>query len=461
MASNAAGDSGVTMEAAAAPVSSYRWYVVGTLSLAYCFSAIDARILTLLVIPIKQDLGLSDFQISLLQGFAFALLYSVAAIPVGRMVDVARNRSRIIVVGVLFWSLMTMMCGLARSFWQLFAARIGVGVGEATLSPTAYSLISDYFDSKRRALAISFYAIGYPIGGGLALIIGGALLQFFTNKGGASLPFVGALEPWQLVFITVGLPGVIIASLLLTIREPVRRELARGYENRVMPISETFRYLATHWRIYGMLIGSISLIGMLAIGVTLWYPTFLIRTYQMPIAQVGFYYGTVMLVCGTVGTIIGGWLSGRLMRKGQADANMRIVLVTTILKAAPLIIGPLMPNPFLALSFMAVGTLIGQAAQGVMISAIQDVTPNQLRGQVMALTLLFVNLVGLGLGASFIAAITDFGFGDESALRYSISIAGAVLLPIIVVMIWGGLPAYRRALVSMGNGGNGPAPETR
>lgn len=443
MATSAASEPALTRSE---PGAVYRWYVVIILSLAYCFSAIDARVLTLLVIPIKQDLGLSDFQISLLQGFAFALLYSVAAIPIGRLVDTSRNRTRLIVWGVLFWSMMTMLCGLARGFGSLFAARIGVGVGEATLSPTAYSLISDYFDSRRRALAISVYAIGYPIGGGLALIIGGALLHYFTGIGGGILPVIGALAPWQMVFIVVGLPGAIIALLLLTIREPERRELAKGYEGRAMPLSETFAYLRANWPLYGVLIGTISLIGMLSIGVSLWYPTFLIRTYGMTIGEVGLYYGMVMLVCGAVGTLMGGWLSGRLMRAGRADANLQIVLVTTVLKALPLIVGPLMPNATLALAFMAVGTLIGQAAQGVIISAIQDVTPNQLRGQVMALTLLCVNLVGLGLGASFIAAITDFGFGDEGAIRYSIALAGAILLPVIVGLLLVGLPIYRKAL---------------
>jgi MFS family permease len=431
------------------PGTAYRSYVVAVLFLAYCVSAIDARVLTLLVIPIKKDFGLTDFQISLLQGFAFAVLYSVAAIPIGRRVDTSRNRVRIIVWGVLFWSFMTMMCGAARGFGQLFVARIGVGIGEATLSPTAYSIISDYFDSKRRALAISFYAIGYPIGGGLALILGGVLLHHFTGIGGALLPVLGEMKPWQMVFFVVGLPGVLVAVLLMTIREPKRRELAKGYEDRAMPLFETFVYLRAHWRLYGMLIGTISLIGMLSIGVTLWYPTFLIRTYGMSITEVGFYYGTVMLVCGTVGTLGGGWMSGYFVRKGRADANLRIVLVTTILKAVPLIIGPLMPNATLALVFMATGTLIGQAAQGVMIAAIQDVTPNQLRGQVMALTLLFVNLIGLGLGASVIAAITDFGFGDESAIRYSISLTGAILLPLIIVLIISGMPVYRRALERM------------
>lgn len=426
----------------------YRWYVVAVLFLAYTFSAIDARVLTLLVIPIKQDLGLTDFQISLLQGFAFALLYSVAAIPIGRYVDSSNRRSRLVTLGVLFWSAMTIMCGVARSFGALFAARIGVGIGEATLSPTAYSLISDYFDKRRRALAISFYAIGYAIGGGLALIIGALLLEKFTGHGPMTLPVLGTLQPWQMVFVMVGLPGVIIGALVATIREPKRRELAKGYAGAV-PLREVLAYARQRWQVYAMLIGSVSLIGMLAIGVSLWYPTFLIRTYGMSTSEVGLYYGMLMLVCGTIGTIGGGWISGKMVQRGQADANMRIVLAATVLKALPLIIGPLMPNATLALAFMAVGTLIGQASQGVMLAAIQDVTPNQLRGQVTAITLLFVNLVGLGLGASFIAAITDFGFGDEGALRYSIVIAGAVLLPAIVVLIMSGMPAYRRALAEM------------
>ena len=432
--------------------AAYRWYVVGVLFIASCFSAIDARVLTLLVIPIKQDLGISDFEISLLQGFAFALLYSVAAIPLGRLVDGTNRRSRIIVFGVLFWSVMTALCGMARTFGQLFAARIGVGIGEATLSPTAYSLIADYFEARRRALAISFYAIGYPIGGGLALVLGGALLTHFTEMGGAILPLIGAMKPWQLVFLSVGLPGVIVALLLLTIREPARREVAVAGKEEPLSLRYTLSFLAKNWRIYGMLISTVSLIGMLSIGVTLWYPTFLVRTYDMPIADAGYYYGFLMLVCGTLGTIGGGWLSGVLMRKGRADANMRIVLGTTLLKGVPLIIGPLMPTAPLALLCMGVGTLIGQGAQGVMISAIQDVTPNRLRGQVMAITLLCVNLIGLGVGASFIAAITDFGFRDENAIRYSIALSGAILLPVIVTIILIGLPAYRTALARMGGG---------
>lgn len=429
----------------------YRWYVVGVLFLGYAFSAIDARVLTLLVGPIKADLGLSDFEISLLQGFAFAILYSVAAMPIGRYVDGAKRRTPLMVVGVLFWSAMTMSCGLAKSFHALFLTRVGVGVGEATLSPTAYSLLSDYFEKQRRALAISFYAIGYPIGSGLALIIGGLLLQKFTHSGPTSLGFLGTLQPWQMVFVAVGAPGIIVAALIATIKEPPRSETGGLGLAGSVPVRDVIRYLVDRWRLYGMLMGVTSLSGLLAIGTGLWYPTFLIRTYGMTPTEVGLYFGTLMLVCGTIGTLAGGWFSGVLIRRGRSDGNLRVMLFATVVKALPLVIGPLMPTATLALAFMAVGTLVGQASQGVILSAIQDVTPNRLRGQITSLTLLAVNLIGLGLGSSLIAGITDFGFGDEGALRYAISITGAIMLPIMAIMLATGMKRYRAALVEMGH----------
>jgi len=427
----------------------YRWYVVAVLFVAYAFSAIDARILTLMVAPIKQDLQLTDFQISLLQGFAFALLYSLAALPIGRMVDCSPKRPALIVVGVLVWSVMTMACGFAKNFMGLFLARVGVGVGEATLSPSAYSLISDYFPKEKRALAISFYAIGYPIGGGLALILGGLLLDYFTSMDPFDRGIFGSFEPWQLVFMAVALPGIIVAGLVATIRDPGRQESGVFVGNSSVPIKQVYAYIASRWKLYFILIGVTALSGLLAIGTSLWYPTFLIRTYGMSPLEVGFYYGTVMLVCGTAGTLAGGWLSGYLQRRGNVDANLKIMFFATVLKALPLVIGPLMPTATLALSFVAIGTLIGQASQGVILTAIQDVTPNRLRGQVTALALLAVNLIGLGLGSSIIAGLTDFVFRDEQALRYSIALTGAVFLPIMALMLAGGMGIYRREMASM------------
>ncbi len=426
----------------------YPWLVVAILFVGYCFSALDARVLTLMVGPIQQDLDISDFEMSLLQGFSFSLLYSIAAFPIGRYVDRSKNRALLIVWGVLFWSLMTAACGFSTTFLALFLARVGVGVGEATLSPTAYSLISDYFDRHSRALAISFYAIGYPIGGGLALLVGGWLLTHFSEAGGATVPLLGEFSAWQMVFLCVAAPGVVVAAMMLLIREPPRREVASELAER-SSFKEAMAYLAERWVLFGSIIGSLGIIALLAIGTALWFPTFLIRTYGMTPGEVGMSYGMIMLVCGTIGTLFGGWLSGRMMRAGRADANMRIVLGATLLKGAPLVIAPLMPDATSSLIMMAIGTLIGQASQGVILTAIQDVTPNQLRGQVTAIALLVVNILGTGLGATVIAAITDFGFRDPGALRYSIAITGAVTLPLIAVLTVIAMPHYRRAVEAL------------
>lgn len=428
----------------------YRWYVVIVLFIAYSFSAIDARVLTLLVVPIKESMKLTDFEIGLLQGFAFAIFYSIACLPIGRIVDGTNKRSLLMTVGVLFWSFMTMVCGFASSFATLFAARVGVGMGEATLSPTAYSVISDYFDKTRRALAISIYAIGYPIGGGLALIIGGGLLSYFANSTPTGIGFFDQMEAWQKVFIMVGLPGVLVAALVFSIREPARQETAGiGSADAGVPLKEALSYIASRWRVYGMLIGVTSLSGLLSIGVSLWYPTFLVRTYAMSTGEVGLYYGLLMLICGTIGTVTGGLVSGMLVKKGSQNANLQIVLTTTILKSIPLILGVLMPTAFLALSLMAIATLIGQSAQGVLLTAIQDVTPNRLRGQVTAITLLSVNLIGLGLGSTIIATFTDFLFKDEQAIRYSIVLTGVLVLPTMVLLLVKGMKHYRQALADI------------
>ena len=205
------------------PSPVYSWYVVVVLTVAYMFSFLDRQILALLIEPIRQDLEITDFQISLLLGLAFGIFYTALGIPIGRLAD-RRSRRGIIAVGVTIWCLMTAACGLARNFSQLFLARIGVGVGEATLNPSAYSLISDYFPRQRRGRAISFYNMGVSLGAGVAMVVGGQIIAFAFDTPRVTLPIVGELYAWQLVFLLVGLPGLLIAALMITVREPERRD---------------------------------------------------------------------------------------------------------------------------------------------------------------------------------------------------------------------------------------------
>ena len=198
------------------------WYVNGVLMLAFVLAFIDRQIVALLVGPIQQDLEISDFEVSLLGGFAFIFFYTFLGIPIGRLVD-RSNRKRLIAIGVFLWSCMTVLCGFARSFMQLFLARVGVGVGEATLSPAALSILSDYFPPHRLGFAVSVYLSGAAIGTGLAFLLGGAALDFFAAFSLAGVPLLGDLETWQLAFVVVGAPGVIFTVLVLTIPEPTRR----------------------------------------------------------------------------------------------------------------------------------------------------------------------------------------------------------------------------------------------
>ena len=429
----------------------YSWMVVIILFVCYTIAAIDAKVMTLMVSDIRQDLNLDDFQISLLQGFATVVLVAVAAVPIGRIVDNGRNRGKLLAGGIVLWCLATAASGLSRTFAHLFAARVAVGIGESTLGPTAYSLISDYFEPKRRAFAISVFALGYPVGGGLALIIGAFVLQAAKAHGAVILPVIGLVQPWQMVFFIVGLPGLLVAILVALIREPKRHASPTaviGVER--LTLRETGAFLARRWKVYSSLIGSVSLLGMLAIGTAIWYPTFLIRTFGMTATEAGYSFGTLMIVCGGLGNLVGGWLSGFFMRRGHPAANLNIMTWVTLVKVAPLVIGPLMPTAGGALLLMGIATFIGQGTNSVALASLQDITPSRLRGQMTALMLLCVTMVGTALGSSVIAAMTQFVFHDDGALRYSLAILPAIIGPLVALMFVLARKPYRAAMIEMG-----------
>ena len=204
------------------PPGARAWYVTAILTALYTLAFIDRQVLGLVLEPIRRHLLLTDTQASLLAGSAFALFYVTLGLPLGQLADRA-NRRNLIAAGVLLWSLMTAACGLASSFWQLFAARVGVGIGEAALSPAALSMISDYFPPERRARPLATYTLALAIGSGLAYLVGGSISAAVAGMPDFRIPFIGHVEAWQATFITVGAPGIVFALLVLTIREPLRR----------------------------------------------------------------------------------------------------------------------------------------------------------------------------------------------------------------------------------------------
>lgn len=432
----------MSSEARARPASpTYAWYVVAVLLLAYTLSFIDRMILSLLVGPIKADLGISDTQMSLLMGFAFAIFYSVLGIPLGWLAD-RRARRGLIVAGVAAWSLMTAACAFARGYVGLFLARVGVGVGEATLSPAAYSMLGDYFPREKLGRAMAVYSIGVPLGSGIALMAGSVVVKLVTEGPPVKLPIVGELEPWRLTFLWVGLPGLLVALLIaLTVHEPPRQGEATKAGH-----SELVAFLKTHPAAIAAHFGGMSLVALVMYGAMAWIPQFLHRTYGMPVPEAGLWFGVATAACGAAGLLLGGWLADGLYRRGFKDAHLRVIRLNAIL-LLPLFVGmALAPTASLALGLMIVAMLVGTIHGGVAGAALQMITPNRLRARMVALYFLVANLIGLGLGPTAIALVTDLAFGRPEALRYGLAIVTGVALPISALILTAGLKPFARAV---------------
>lgn len=437
-----------TETAAQYPKPTYAWYVVSVLTLAYISSFIDRQILALLVEPIKADFQISDTEMSLLIGMSFALFYTLMGLPIGRMVD-HMNRRNIISVGVAVWSVMTALGGLARNFGQFFLARVGVGIGEATLSPAAYSIITDYFPKERRATAIGFYSMGIFIGASMAYLLGGWIIGYTEDMALIQIPLLGEVKPWQLVFILLGLPGLIIALLVLTFKEPLRRNLngqLRQTQTTSIPLRELWAHFKRHGKTYLYLNVGIGTWSILTYGSGAWEPTFLIRTFDYSIREAGVLMGVMLLTISTAGVFFGGWVADRWLKKGQKDAKIRAILWSILLSLPTGLLYPLFDNEYLMLTSLAFFLFLTKAPIGLAAAAIQEITPNEMRGQASAVYLFFLNLIGLGLGPTAVALLTDFVFQEEGMLRYSIFTIAICSALLATICFWRCLEPYRKSI---------------
>ena len=345
---------------------------------------------------------------------------------------------------------MTCLCGFAQNFWQLFLTRIGVGVGEASLSPAAYSMISDYFNEQKLGRALSIYSMGVTLGGGMAFIIGGMVFELFSNHPQFAWPLVGSIAPWQSTFIAVGLPGLIITLLLVTtVKEPPRRERA-GTTTLVaqepVPIRDVLAHLRKQRRAYIGIMMSVALMGIVGYGTLAWYPEFLQRSYGMDKSAAGAQFGMVFIIAGSLGTVCGAWFTELFKRFGYFDAELRVIMFLAIASFLPAVLSPLMPTPFWALALAVLMIFFHYAHFGVAITALQLITPNKMRGQISAVMLFVSNIFGLALGGSIIAFFTDFVFLDESMLNASISVVSAIFYPLVALIAGFALRSYGKLI---------------
>ncbi len=410
------------------------WFIVAVLSLAGIASYIDRQIINLLVDPIKADLGLTDVQISLLQGFSFALLYSVLAIPLAWMAD-RYNRKWIIIGGLLCWSAATFGSGLAIGFALLFVVRMMVGIGEATLAPAGVSILSDTFPTERLPTAISIFTGTGFVGSGLALFVGGILYQELSEAGAQTLWF-GTFQPWQLTFMAVSLLSIPILLLLLLIPEPARRDgnLALAADDAPPPW-EIFSFVRDNGAVLLPLFIGFSCFAAAQFGLGAWAPSYFIRVHGWSQMEVGGALGPVVMIAGLGGVVIGGLLAQYLLDRGLRDATL-IVPMGGVAIALPLAVAfPLVASPLWALGLLGFVIFFGSVPFGAGVSTFPLITPNRMRAQVVAIYLLIANLIGYSAGPLLVAWLTDKVFASPDAIDHSLAIAPPVAMMLGLLLV--------------------------
>jgi MFS family permease len=418
------------------------WYIVAVLTLANVSGFVDRQILSLLVEPLKRDLGVTDTQVSLLMGLSFAVFYSVLGVPIGRLADRSSRRA-IVAVGAALWSVMTALSGLARSFGQLFALRVGVGVGEATLGPSAVSLIADAYPRERRGTAMSVYMLGTFLGSGIAYALGAWVVSLTASQGGWTWPIVGEIRPWQSVFFVVGLPGLLIAALAMTMREPPRSSVREP-----LPFGEVLAYFRTHRRTMVTLSFGFACSAAVNYGIAAWLATFFVRTHGWTASEAGTLQGALTMTVGVAGTLIGGRLTDRWVRAGRTDAPIIVGIISAVGMLVTAGVYPLVSSATLAAVLLVPVNLFAAMPWGAANAAVAEALPSRMRGQGSALYFLVVNLFAGAFGPTAVALLTDHVFGDANALRWSLAVCtiGGMLLTITLLGV--GRAAYRTTVAT-------------
>lgn len=425
------------------PKPGVAWYMVILLLVIYTFSFIDRQILGLLGSAIKADFGISDTQFGLLTGFAFALFYTVFGLFCARIAD-SRSRRGLIAIGLIVWSLMTALTALARDFTSLFLFRIGVGVGEATLAPAANSLLADSFPKHKLAMALSVYSMGIPVGSALAFIVGGSVIGLAETTPDLVIPGLDPIGGWQKVFVLVGLPGVALAALLGTFKEPVRKGTTAGGAS--IPVKEVVAHVKSKSKAYAAICLGVSLNAALGFGSFVFLAIFFERYHGLGPAQVGVTFGTISIITGPVGLLIGGYLADHWFKKGRKDGHILALLVAPAGYFLPGLLFPFTTDIVTAWVLLAIFNLFINSPSGVAYAALQLITPNQMRGQIIAMYVLCTSLIGYGAGPFLLGFFTDFIYGDEMMLNYSLLTLGLITTPLSAGFYLWGRKAYAAAL---------------
>jgi MFS family permease len=421
------------------PSAPLAWGTVIALLVAYILSFADRQIMSLMVGPVKRDLGLNDTQFSLLSGLAFALFFTVMGLPLGRLADRATRRV-IVAAGTLAGGVAGLLAAVSGSFAQLFGARAFAGTADAALSPSAFSIIADLFPPEKRGRAFSVYSLGIYLGIGVAFAVGGALVGAFSATPTVSVPLLGEIRSWQAVFLAIALPSLLLAPFFLLLPEPARRGVDRPAAD--LPVRETARYVWDRRRLFAPYFLGFGIIVLANFATLAWTPEFFVRRFGTPPAEIGATMGLMMSAAGALGVLSGGWFNDWLQGRGRRDAVLVTGVVTAVGFMTASILFPLMPTAELAMLFLAPVFFFGAFASGAAPSAIGAVCPNEMRGQVSALYLLVINFLGIGIGPTVPALFTDYLFADPARLGHSLVLTAAITGLPAAWLLWRARPAY-------------------
>lgn len=404
------------------------WLVLLLLMLASIVSFVDRQVVAIVVEPMKADLGVSDSEIGWLYG-VFAVFYAIAAWPIALLAD-SKSRKHIIAVGIFFWSVMTIACGLSRQFWQVFLARIGVGVGEASLSPATVSMVGDLFPREQIPMALSIFQTAAVMGSGAAFLIGGVVLSIVEQGDPLILPWFGELKPWQQTFVYVGAPGLLLAFAFLLLREPQRR-MPRSSSSS-FPVLRAF-YRDNTRAIICHHLGFLAF-ALLGFAFVFWSVSYFVRVHGMQAAQASQIFGWIFLLTGPIGPVGAAFFARYLNQRGRRDGNIVAGLVAGCLAVPCIIAIQFMPSATWAFVAYVPAMIFVNAPFGLANGSLPVIAPSTIHAQVAAIYL-FVGALGNLLGPPIAGYFNEVVFPDIDGVRYSIlsvtvifGVLGAVLL---------------------------------
>jgi MFS family permease len=416
------------------------WSIVFLLALASIASQYDRTVVNLMVEPLKAEFALNDTAFSLLQTAAFGIFYVLACIPIARLAD--RHQRRIILGTCLaIFSLFSMASGLARSYLQLFLTRIGVGIGEASVTPAGFSLMSDLFPPERLGRPMGAFLMSAPVGQGLALIGGGALLQWLTATPLLDNGPMASLEPWQAAFVFVGAPGLLLVPLFFLMREPARR--GPGHADS-LTVRQVLAVMHERRRALIPMFAGFCMVTLVSYAFFIWTPATLQRTYGWNPAEVGMAFGLIVITCGTGGAFFGGWMSDQLARRGHLDAPLKVAAFGFVGCGLFGALAPLMPDSRLALALLCPAIFLSNTPYACAGTSIQLIIPNRARAQVTAVYITLTTLVGLVVGPTVVGLLTDYVFKDPSQIRYSLALVVSLPAPIMFLLLRSAWRPYRQ-----------------